>query len=310
MGRLENGKWIIEDVNPKRQDGEFVRQTQKFRNHISDSPDHIYQPEPNRYHLYVSYACPWAHRTLIYRKLKNLDKLISVSVVSPLMGPDGWSFDPDFKGVADHVHAKKFLREIYLLADPLFSGRVTVPILWDTKTQTIVNNESADIIRIFDHAFDSLTGNKDRFCPPERREEIDELSSYIYHEINNGVYKAGFATTQNTYEKHCKRLFGALDHLNQRLQNQSFLLGEEPLEVDWRLFVTLLRFDPVYFFHFKCSIRQIADYANLNRYLTRLKEFKSVPETIFMDHIKAHYYRSHPTINPYGIIPIEHGSPS
>ena len=220
MGRLENGKWIIEDVNPKRQDGEFVRQTQKFRNQISDSPDHIYQPEPDRYHLYVSYACPWAHRTLIYRKLKNLDKLISVSVVSPLMGPDGWSFDPDFKGVADHVHAKKFLREIYLLADPLFSGRVTL-ILWDTK-MTIVNNESADIIRIFGHAFDSLTGNKIVSVPQRGGKST---GSYIYHEINNGVYKAGFATTL-FYEKHCKDFRISITSTNDLKTNPFFL--EEP----------------------------------------------------------------------------------
>ncbi len=306
MGRLERGQWVVEDVNPKRKDGEFIRQQQKFRNLISSEPGSRYQPETGRYHLYVSYACPWAHRALIYRKLKGLEDLISVSVVSPLMGKDGWTFLGYGKEVGDQLYQKTLLRDLYVMADPEFSGRVTVPVLWDKKTKSIVNNESSDIIRIFNTAFNEVTQNRLDLYPKDKREKIDEINEWVYHNINNGVYKTGFATEQSAYQKHCHKLFESLERAEKILESQPFLTGSNIVEADWRIFVTLLRFDPVYFFHFKCSIRRIADFPRLSEYMHQLSCHPGVEQTIHIDHIKDHYYKSHPTINPYGIIPFEY----
>jgi len=310
MGQLVDGKW--EDVwyDTKSTKGKFVRQSAAFRNWITASgepgPDGEggFQAELGRYHLYVSLACPWAHRTLIFRKLKGLEEAISVSVVNAYMGAEGWTFEPGDGVVADGVNNVSRLHEVYTLADANYTGRVTVPVLWDKKKKTIVSNESAEIIRMLNSAFDEVGAQPGDYYPEELRDEIDTLNRTIYSNINNGVYKAGFATTQAAYEEAANALFTTLDSLEERLSSQRYLVGSEVTEADWRLFTTLVRFDPVYVGHFKCNRRRLIDYQNLWGYVCDLYQTPGVADTVDLDYIKRHYYGSHTTINPTGIVPI------
>lgn len=295
MGLLLNGKWVDQWYDTKRNGGHFVRQDSQFR-HLLGSKH--FPVEKNRYCLYVSYACPWAHRVLIYRQLKQLEQIIPVINVSPLMLQFGW----EFENGADHINHKSKLYEIYTLSDPDYSGRVTVPILWDMQTRKIVNNESSDIIRMFNSQFNQLTGNDLDFYPSNLATQIDNLNEYIYQYINNGVYKVGFATDQVVYEQEVQQLFKALDLLDDRLSNQQFLFGDQITESDWRLFTTLIRFDIVYVGHFKCNIRRIEDYHHLSRFQSDLLSQDNIKETVNIHEIKKHYYKSHLHINPNGIV--------
>lgn len=305
MGQLVDGQWQVQVVNPETGDGEFKRRPSVFRNYISKEPGSQFSPELGRYHLYVSYACPWANRTLIFRKLKGLEEYFSVSVVSPLMFEDGWTFKKDHDDIPlDHLSPERvFLRDIYTAADPRANTRVTVPILWDKKHQTIVNNESSEIIRMMNSEFNELTGNRLDFYPEQLRPEIDKMNDLVYHKINNGVYKTGFARTQEAYNKNVTELFEALDDLNRLLSDRDYLVGEVLTEADWRLFVTLVRFDLVYFGHFKCNLRRIADYHNLQAYMVKLYNMPGIKEVVHFDHIKTHYYASHESINPTRVVP-------
>jgi putative glutathione S-transferase len=311
MGRLVDGKWSTDWYDTKASGGRFVRAQSGFRNWITadGSPGPTgeggFKAEAGRYHLYVSYACPWAHRTLIFRRLKDLDNLISVSVTDAKM-PDetGWSFTGTSGSTGDTLNHFDYLWQVYALADPHYTGRVTVPVLWDKQRRTIVNNESAEIIRMLNSAFDGLTGNDADYYPAPLREKIDALNARIYDTVNNGVYKAGFATTQAAYEEAFAALFESLDWLEGILGETPYLAGAEITEADWRLFTTLVRFDAVYVGHFKCNRRRIADYPNLSHYLKALYEVPGVKETVHIDHIKTHYYWSHITINPTRIIPL------
>lgn len=302
MGRLSKGEWIVEDIIPKSKDGEFMRQEQSFRDIISEEGK--YPPETGRYHLYISLACPWACRAYIFLKLKRLEKIITMSIVSPKMEDSGWTFIEDFPGVIpDTVLNKEFLYEIYQTADSNFSGKVTVPVLFDKKTKTIVNNESSEIIRIFNSAFDKITGDNNDFYPETLRSEIDQINALIYDNINNGVYKAGFAKSQDAYDKNVKALFKTLDYVEERLEGRETLVGSIITEADVRLFTTLVRFDAVYHNHFKCNLKMIREYKNLSRYLSDLYSIKAFKETTDFDHIKEHYYFSHKQINPTQIVP-------
>lgn len=303
MGKLIDGEWIVKSIVTTDDSGAYDRLPRTFLGTIEDGHP-IFQPELGRYHLYVSYACPWATRTLIYRQLKDLTDHISVSVVHPDMLEDGWIFDSSFPAATeDHLFGKKFLREIYQKADPSITTSVTVPILWDKKTETIVNNESSQIIRILNTAFNDLTGNHVDFYPQEKRTEIDRLNDMIYNNVNNGVYKSGFALTQSAYDDAVTRLFETLDYLDEQLTHSKFLVGDEITEADLRLIPTLLRFDAVYVTHFKCNIRRIVDYKNLHRYMQDMLDVPAIKDTCNIDHIKRHYYYSHEQINPYRIIP-------
>ncbi len=302
MGLLVDGKWQDKWYDTKKTGGKFQRTVPQFRNSISQ--DSKFLPERNRYHLYVSLACPWAHRTLIYRSLKDLDDIISYSVVNPYMLEHGWVFNENFPGCTpDHLFENEYLYQIYLKANPNYSGRVTVPVLWDKKLNTIVSNESSEIIRMFNNVFDSITHNKNDFYPQKYQKKIDEINKFTYDNINDGVYKVGFATDQNVYENELDKLFIALDHIENLLSKNNYLLGSELLECDLRLFPTLLRFDPVYVGHFKCNKKRLIDYPNIYRYLNEIKNNTKISPTINIDHIKTHYYGSHPTINPNRIIP-------
>ena len=302
MGLLVNGVWKDRWYDTKKSGGKFIRTEAQFRNFIDYHSE--FTPDSGRYHLYVSLACPWAHRTLIYRSLKDLNDHISCSVVNPYMLENGWTFEESFPGTtSDHLFSKQYLYQIYLKADSNYSGRVTVPVLWDKKNQTIVSNESSEIVRMFNYSFNELTGNNLDFYPEKFQEKIDEINDFTYHNINNGVYKVGFATKQSVYEEELDRLFNALDQVEEMLEQNTYLLGSEMLECDLRLFPTLLRFDPVYVGHFKCNKKRIIDYPNINRYLQSIKSNSKIKPTINIDHIKTHYYGSHPTINPNGIIP-------
>ncbi len=289
--------------------GEFTRWDSDFRNWVTadSSPglsgDGGFQAEPGRYHLYVSYACPWAHRTLIYRSLKGLQDVISVSVVHPLMPAESWVFGDCPGATSDHVHGFDKLYQLYQHADPGFDGVVTVPVLYDTYKQMIVNNESSEIIRMLNSAFDQWGRDDLDFYPVHLRSDIDDINKLVYHNVNNGVYRTGFATTQQAYEKAYNDLFGALDELEMRLSKQRYLVGDQITEADWRLFPTLVRFDPVYYGHFKCNRRRLVDYPNLWGYTRELYQISGVAETVNMDHIKSHYYGSHKSINPTGIVP-------
>ena len=303
MGMLVDGKWEKGSIVKSDNKGSYERLPRSFRSFIS-SDDPIFKPESGRYHLYVSYACPWATRTLIYRLLKGLENHISVSVVHPDMEDFGWKFDNTFNNATeDHLFGLKHLYELYQKADSNITTSVTVPVLWDKKTSTIVNNESSEIIRMFNSSFNELTGNKLDYYLEEKRDEIDRLNDLIYHSINNGVYKAGFSKTQESYEEAVSALFSTLDILDEMLCKNRFLLGDEITEADLRLIPTLLRFDIVYVTHFKCNIRRIKDYKNLSRYVRDLYEISAIKETTELNHIKRHYYYSHETINPYRIIP-------
>lgn len=310
MGRLIDGEWQDVWYDTKATKGHFKRSESQFRNWITadgaagPGGKAGFRAEADRYHLFVSYACPWAHRTLIFRKLKKLEDLIGVSVVDYLMLESGWEFKRGEGSTGDHLFGSDFLYQVYLKADPGYSGRVTVPVLWDKQQNTIVSNESAEIIRMFNSAFDGITGSTNDFYPAELREDIDALNAVIYDTVNNGVYKAGFATAQDAYEGNVIRVFETLDTLENRLARNRYLFGDRPTEADWRLFTTLVRFDPVYVGHFKCNIRRIADYPNLDGYLRDLYQVPGIAETVHFDHIKGHYYRSHKTINPTGIVPV------
>jgi len=308
MGLLVNGAWQ-EDIS-RTKEGRFIRPTPVFRNFVT--PDGSPGPsgqggfaaESGRYHLYVSLACPWAHRTLIFRSLKKLENVISVSITEPLYGKTGWEFGDARAGTADTINGKATLAEVYLLADPHYTGRVSVPVLWDKKQQTIVNNESPEIIRMLNAAFDAFTDVCADYYPPALRSEIDAVNELIYPNINNGVYRAGFATTQEAYEEAAKAIFTTFDKLEQRLARQRYLVGNQITEADWRLFTTLVRFDTVYYSHFKCNLRRIADYPNLWNYTRELYQVPGVAETVSIDHIKRHYYGSQRQVNPTGIVPI------
>lgn len=311
MGRLIDGEWSREWYDTKSTGGAFKRDTSRFRNWVTrdgsagPSGEGGFAAEAGRYHLYVSYACPWAHRTLIFRALKGLEGLIDVSVVHPDMLGDGWTFADDFPGATgDTLHGARFMREVYTRADPKISGRVTAPVLWDKTRETIVSNESAEIIRMFNSAFDDLTGNRDDYYPAELREQIDAINARIYDQVNNGVYKSGFATTQSAYDAAVYPLFEALDWLEGHLSKRRYLLGARLTEADWRLFTTLLRFDSVYHLHFKCNRKRIVDYPALWAYTRDLYQHPGVAGTVHMDHITRHYHYSHDTINPNRILPI------
>ena len=303
MGRLIDGKWIETSIVTSDQKGSYARLKRTFLDQISTTSTK-FKPESNRYHLYVSLACPWAHRTLIYRELKELTNHISVSVVHPDMLENGWAFDNSFDGATiDHANNSKFLYQNYQIAQSDVTTSVTVPVLWDKKTSTIVNNESSEIIRMFNTTFNNLTGNNLDFYPKHLRAEIDYFNNLIYEPINNGVYKCGFAQNQHAYDSAIEDLFKSLDLIDKHLEGKNFLVGEVLTEADIRLLPTLLRFDLVYFTHFKCNVRRIKDYPNLNRYTKNLYQLKAFKETTNFEHIKRHYYFSHEMINPYRIIP-------
>ncbi|SEP84016.1 glutathione S-transferase family protein [Thalassovita taeanensis] len=311
MGQLIDGKWDDRWYDTKASGGKFVRSTAGFRNWITadgsagPSGTDGFKAESGRYHLYVSYACPWAHRTLIFRAIKGLSEHITLSVVHPDMLSDGWTFATDLPGTTgDTLFGLQFLRDIYLRADPQISGRVTVPILWDKQRNTIVSNESSEIIRMLNSAFDGITGNHDDYWPAPLRDQIEQMNTRIYDTINNGVYKAGFATSQSAYDDAVGPLFDSLDWLEAHLSSNRYLLGDTLTEADWRLFTTLIRFDPVYHLHFKCNRRRIIDYPNLWGFTRELYQHPGVAETTEMNHIVRHYHYSHDTINPNRIIPI------
>lgn len=308
MGMLVNGKWT-QDNRYSNEKGEFIRKDSQFRNWITSdgsagpTGEGGFQAEPNRYHLYVSYACPWASRTLMFRNLKGLEDMISLSVVNPLMLKNGWTFEEAEGVISDPIFDAKFLYEIYAQVDPEYSGRVTVPVLYDKKQNKIVSNESAEIIRMFNSAFDNVGATPGNYLPEAKLAQIDAWNEKIYHDINNGVYKAGFATKQEVYEQTVIKLFKRLDEIEGVLENQRFLISDEPTEADWRLFPTLVRFDSVYVGHFKCNLRQIREYKNLWRYTRELYNWPKIAQTVNMSHIKQHYYISHDFINPTQIVP-------
>jgi len=310
MGKLVDGQWHDVWYNTKDNDGKFVRQDAVFRNWITadgspgPSGEGGFEAGAGRYHLYVSYACPWAHRTLIARKLKGLESDISLSVVHHFMGDKGWTFEPGDGVIPDPIHDARYMHQVYTAANPTFTGRVTVPVLWDKKRGTIVSNESSEIIRMFNTAFGTERASDGDWYPEPLRGEIDEVNERIYHTVNNGVYKSGFATRQSAYEEAVTALFDTLDWLEDRLGKQRYLVGDAITEADWRLFTTLVRFDPVYNGHFKCNVRRIVDYPNLWAYTRELYQVPGVAETVNFTHIKHHYYASHETVNPTRIVPI------
>ncbi|WP_048648392.1 glutathione S-transferase family protein [Nitratireductor soli] len=310
MGLLVDGVWRDQWYDTAKSGGRFERSKSQFRDFVTvdgepaEGRTRGFKAEPGRYHLYVSLACPWAHRTLIFRKLKKLEDVISVSVVHHFMGDSGWTFKQEDGATGDGLYGLDFLHQIYTKADPHYSGRVTVPVLWDRKTETIVSNESSEIIRMLNEAFDAWGDASIDLYPEALRTEIDAINERVYDDINNGVYKAGFATTQGAYEEAFEALFAALDMVEDRLSRQRYLAGDRVTEADWRLFTTLVRFDPVYVGHFKCNLRRIADYPNLSNYLRELYQVPGIAETVDMLHIKAHYYGSHATINPTRIVPV------
>lgn len=300
---LIDGKWEMTSLIQTDKSGKFIRQDSLFRDWIRKDEKAKFKPEKNRYHLYISYACPWASRTLIFRKLKELENVISFSTVSPLMLENGWEFGAENSETTDPLYDLNFLYEIYLKADPNYTGKVTVPVLWDKKLETIVNNESAEIIRMLNSEFNEFTQNKNDYYPKHLRHQIDEINDLVYHNINNGVYKCGFAKSQFAYDEAFDNLFAALDKIEEKLSQQRYLVNNELTEADWRLFTTLVRFDVVYVGHFKCNLKRIADYPHLSNYLRDLYQTPGIAETVNLMHIKEHYYRSHTEINPTGIVP-------
>ncbi|WP_411957215.1 glutathione S-transferase family protein [Paracoccus homiensis] len=310
MGQLVDGVWKDEWYDTDAHGGEFVRSNAKYRNWVTadgtpgPTGEGGFKPDSGRYHLYVSYACPWAHRALIFRQLKDLQDHIGVSVVHPDMLGEGWEFRQDFPGTTgDRLFDSDYLRDIYLKANPNASGRVTVPVLWDRERETIVSNESADIIRMFNAAFNALTGNEDDYWPEHLRDRIETVNSRIYDSVNNGVYKAGFATSQAAYDKAVGPLFDSLDWIEGLLADNRYLTGETLTEADWRLFTTIARFDAVYHTHFKCNRRRIVDYPNLWGWARELYQWPAIAETVRPDHYTRHYYYSHDMVNPNRIIP-------
>lgn len=310
MGMLVEGKWQDTWYDTKNSGGKFVRSDTGFRNWVTadgsagPSGEKGFQAESGRYHLYISHACPWANRAAIFRKLKGLEEVIGLSVVDYYMGSDGWAFRPDNAGsTRDHLFDVTNLHEIYTRAKPDYTGRVTVPVLWDKKHNTIVSNESSEIIRMFNSAFGRFSSDQYDYYPQDKRSEIDAVNERVYSTLNNGVYKCGFATTQEAYEEAFHPLFETLDWLEEILSRQAYVAGDHITETDWRLFTTLVRFDPVYVGHFKCNKKRIADYPNLSNYTRALYQWPGVAETINLDHIKKHYYGSHETVNPTLIVP-------
>ena len=310
MGLLVDGVWHDQWYDTSSTGGRFVRSDSQFRNWITadgsagPTGGDGFKAETGRYHLYVSLACPWANRTLILRALRGLEDVISVSVVNPYMAENGWTFEPGAGVIADPVVQARYMYEVYLRAKPDYSGRVTVPVLWDLERNTIVNNESADIIRILNSAFNDVATKDGDYSPADLLTEIDAINAYTYDVINNGVYKAGFATDQRVYEHEVRNLFAGLDKLEVKLGDQRYLVGDHITEADWRLFTTLIRFDSVYYGHFKCNLKRLIDYENLWSYTRELYQWPGVADTVNFDHIKQHYYRSHGTINPNGIVPV------
>ncbi len=315
MGLLVDGQWHDEWYDTDSTGGRFERSAARFRNWIT--PDGAAGPSgeggfpaaPGRYHLYVSLACPWAHRTLIFRRLKGLEAMIPLSVVHWHMAEQGWTFAPGPGVVADPIHGADYLHQVYTAADAHYSGRVTVPVLWDRERATVVSNESSEIIRMFNSAFDAVGAAPGDFYPQPLRAEIDAVNARIYDTLNNGVYRAGFATTQDAYEEAVTALFETLDWLEGHLAGRTFLVGERVTEADWRAYTTLVRFDAVYHGHFKCNLRRIRDYPALDAYLRRLHAMPGIAATVDFDHIKRHYYGSHKSINPTGIVPLGPSDP-
>lgn len=310
MGLLVDGRWQDKWYDTKATGGTFERSASKFRNWVTadgsagPTGDGGFKAEPGRYHLYVSLACPWAHRTLIFRALKRLEDAISVSIVHHFMGEQGWTFLAKDGATGDTLYGLDYLHQVYTKADPAYSGRVTVPVLWDKQRETIVNNESSEIIRMLNSAFDEWGDATLDLYPEALRSEIDAVNATVYPNVNNGVYRAGFATTQSAYEEAFAQLFQTLDGLDERLSRQRYLAGNRLTEADWRLFTTLVRFDAVYVGHFKCNLKRIADYPNLSNYLRELYQVPGVAGTVNLHHIKHHYYGSHRAINPTGIVPV------
>jgi len=308
MGLLVDGIW--QEDGQRTQDGHFVRPNSSFRHWVTadgspgPSGEGGFAAAAGRYHLYVSLACPWAHRTLIFRKLKGLEDVISVSIVSPDMLKDGWTFNVAEGSTGDSVNGRSKLSEIYVMADPRFSGRVSVPVLWDKERKTIVNNESSEIIRMLNSAFDAFTADRTDYYPQALRAEIDRINDLVYPAINNGVYRAGFATTQAAYETAFRAMFDAFDEIEQTLSKQRYLVGIRITEADWRLFCTLIRFDAVYYAHFKCNWRHIYEYPNLSNYVRELYQVPGVAGTVSLEQIKRHYYGSQLKVNPTGIVPV------
>jgi putative glutathione S-transferase len=303
MGMLVKGLW--QDIAYETKSGEFVRNDSVFRDWVTADGSSGFRAEAERYHLYVSLACPWAHRTLILRTLKGLEDAITVSIVDPYMGPGGWSFTEHRGCTSDSVNGATFLREIYLKANFDYMGRVTVPVLWDRKTGTIINNESSEIIRMLNSEFDAFALRElPDLYPQALRPQIERWNRIIYRAVNNGVYRAGFSTAQDKYEAAARELFATLDTLDEHLGKHRYLCGSVVTEADWRLFTTLVRFDAVYHGHFKCNLRRLVDYDNLWAYTRELYQIPGVAETVDLEHIKEHYYRSHPRINPSGVVPV------
>ena len=311
MGLLVDGVWRDDSADATRfRDGRFNRPTTKFRNWVT--PDGSPGPsgsggfaaEPGRYHLYVSLACPWAHRTMIYRRLKRLESAISMSVTSWHMAEQGWTFDTSEGSTGDALNGAQKLQEIYLRAEPKYTGRVSVPVLWDKQRNTIVNNELSEIIRMLNSAFDAFTNERTDFYPAELRPAIDRVNELVYPNVNNGVYRSGFATTQGAYEEAFRNVFAALDEIEATLSRQRYVAAGRLTEADWRLFPTLIRFDAVYYSHFKCNLRRIADYPNLSNYVRDLYQVPGVADTVSIEHIKKHYYMSQRKVNPTGIVPL------
>ena len=309
MGLLQDGKWVDQWYDTESTGGRFVRKLPQFRSWITadgtagPTGDSGFKAETDRYHLYVSLACPWAHRTLIYRALKGLEKMIPISVVHWYMADNGWTFQAGDGVISDPLHSAEYMHQIYTAAMPDYSGRVTVPVLWDKKTGTIVSNESPEIIRMFNSAFDNIGATPGDYYPEALRSEIDGLNDRIYESVNNGVYKCGFATTQEAYNEAIEPLFDTLDWLDKRLSMKRYLTGDNITEADWRLFTTLVRFDPVYVGHFKCNRKRIVDYPNLSGYVRDLYQQPGISDTVNMQHIKDHYYTSHESVNPSRIVP-------
>jgi glutathionyl-hydroquinone reductase len=311
MGLLVDGEWRDDSFDTGRiEGGRFKRPTTKFRNWITPdgspgpSGEGGFPPESGRYHLYVSLACPWAHRTIIFRQLKQLTSIVSMSVTSWHMGENGWTFDTTEGSSGDGVNGKARMSEIYLLADPKYTGRVSVPVLWDKKRKTIVSNESSEIIRMLNSAFGAFSNEHTDYYPADLRREIDAVNDLVYAHVNNGVYRTGFATTQQAYEDAFRNVFAALGELERRLSRQRYVAGARMTEADWRLFPTLVRFDAVYYSHFKCNLRRIVDFPHLSNYLRDLYQTPGVAETVSLDHIKRHYYGSQRKVNPTGIVPL------
>jgi putative glutathione S-transferase len=310
MGLLVDGIWRDEQPGERTPDGHFVRPATRFRNWVTQdgsagpTGEAGFPAARDRYHLYVALPCPWAHRTVIMRMLKGLEDVVSMSVLEPLYGPHGWRFGTSADTTPDTVNGARELAEIYLRAEPRYTGRVSVPVLWDKERRTIVNNESAEIIRMINGAFGRFTNVRTDYYPPALREEIDRVNALVYENINNGVYRAGFATSQQAYEEAFRAVFAALEELERRLSRQRYLVGNDITEADWRLFTTLVRFDAVYYSHFKCNLRRIIDYPNLANYLRDLYQQDGVAATVNIDQIKRHYYASQRHVNPTGIVPL------